>query len=292
MKAFFRRVVWAALAVLVLCGTAFADMGPKPRLTVKLLHAPAEPYALDLLVPNDDASRYDNFSHLDPPPSPALVEAMKQAVPEGFHLALIDGTPAPMWGSLTGQPGDGGLRLHTFSYAGVPDTFGILLVTQSGKQRVIDHPLLHRTALQSSVTLDWETGRVTASPVALSYVLQFLSTLLPTLAIEGLLLCAFRFSWRANRRVFLLLNVATQLLLTATCGVSAITGGVSFFYYVYFFPVELLILGIEVLVCRRFLTGQSRRRAAVYAVTANVCSAGVGLALAAPIWRWLVAAVL
>ena len=38
------------LTALLLTVTAFADMGPKPQLTVKVTHAPEEPYYLDLLA--------------------------------------------------------------------------------------------------------------------------------------------------------------------------------------------------------------------------------------------------
>ena len=288
MKQCLRKALLLTFCVLVLTSTAFADMGPKPQLTVKVLNPPTEPYYLDLLVAGSGGTYYDNFSLLAPPPDAAMVATMRQTTPGDCHLALLDGTYAPLWGSLTGKPQPDGTMHHTFSYFGVPDDFSILVMTQSGVETEFHSTLLHRTALQSSVTIDYATGSIAAAPVWLAYVLQFFSTFLPTLLLEGLLLLAFRFSWRENRKVFLLTNLVTQLLLSAVCGVSAITQGVSFFYYLFFLPLEAVILAVEAVVYRKFLTGQSRRRAVAYAVCANLCSAAVGLALAAPVWRWLV----
>lgn len=44
MKRWFRSLLFLALAVSVLTVTVFADMGPKPQLTVKVVNPPEEPY--------------------------------------------------------------------------------------------------------------------------------------------------------------------------------------------------------------------------------------------------------
>lgn len=292
MNAFLRKALLLTLSVLVLSVTAFADMGPKPQLTVKVLNPPNELYYLDLLVEGSGGKYYDNASLLDPPPDEAMVESMRQATPGDCHLALLDGTYAPLWGSLIGKAQPDGTMRHTFSYFGVPNDFSILILTKSGVKTEFYGGALHRVALQSSVTIDYATGRVAATPVWLAYGLQFLSTLLPTLVLEGILLLLFGFPWRENRRIFLLTNLATQLVLSAVCGVSAVTQGVSFFYYLLFFPLELGILTAEAMVYRKYLTGRSRQRAMAYGVCANFCSAAVGLVLSAPIWRWLVGHIL
>ena len=81
------------------------------------------------------------------------------------------------------------MRLHSFRYHGVPDTYRIILVTKSGESWVSG--VLHRATLQSSATVDWAARIANAPSPAMAYALQFLCTLLPTLLIEGLLLFVF-----------------------------------------------------------------------------------------------------
>ena len=65
-----------------------------------------------------------------------LLDALRAAVPEGWHACTAQGTNgAPMWGDLIGSDA-GGVRLHSFRYHGVPDTYRIILVTKSGESWV------------------------------------------------------------------------------------------------------------------------------------------------------------
>lgn len=55
-----------------------------------------------------------------------------------------------------------------------------------------------RTALSSSVTVDRAARSLSVPPAWAGYALQFFSTLLPSLLVEGLLLLASGFSWKQN----------------------------------------------------------------------------------------------
>ena len=99
-----------------------------------------------------------------------------------------------------------------------------------------------------------------------------MSTLLPTLVIEGLLLIPFGFPLRRNWKVFLLTNLGTQVLLTATLGIMAMQGQL-WRVDLLFVPVELVIFAIEALVYRRRLhTDRPNPHPVVYALTANILS--------------------
>ena len=220
---------------------------------------------------------------------------LRAAVPDGWHACTAEGaTGAPMWGQLYAEKTDrAGNALHSFGYFGVPDTYRIIIVTKSGETWISD--TLERKVLQSSATVDWESGTagagdttVSTPPVWLGYVLQFLATLLPTLVIEGLLLLAFGFSWKENRKLFLLVNFVTQGGLALYLAATVLRHGVSGWSYLIFIPIELVILLTETLIYRRALAGQSRSRAALYGVCANLASALIGLFLAEPVWRFVV----
>ena len=58
MKRTFRFLILLVLVSCIMSMTAFADMGPKPQLTVKVENPPQEVYWLDLLAEGDPSKRY------------------------------------------------------------------------------------------------------------------------------------------------------------------------------------------------------------------------------------------
>ena len=302
-RAPLRAFVCALLTSLALTTVAFADFGPKPQLTVRVENAPQELYYLDLLAEGDwdaedadsddgiERSYYGKEDTLDPD----LLALLRENVPEGWHACVAQGTTgAPIYGELYAENTDAsGNDLHIFAYHGVPSTYRIILVTQSGKVWVSE--ALERRVLQSSVTVHWaddtENTTVTVPSTVTGYLLQFLATLVPTLLIEGILLLLFQYSWKRNWKTFLLVNVLTQgLLAVASSSVTAHSGVSAWYLFCFFLPAELVVMLVEVFLYsgRGLLTGHSKGRAALYAVTANFASAFLGYYLAEPVWRLVV----
>ena len=100
--------VLALLAVL-LPVPARADMGPKPSVTIHVKNPPSGSYYLDLLVPGEASDKlFDNqeWNHLSETQMDAeiitnLRTAARDAGGEGmWHLAMLDGTRAPMYGEI------------------------------------------------------------------------------------------------------------------------------------------------------------------------------------------------
>ena len=283
MKRFSRVFLLVSLSLALLTVTALADTGPKSKLTVKVKNAPQELYYLDLLS-MEGSPRYPSLTEeelaaLDPD----LYSALLAAIPAGWHGCVSQGTDgAPIWGSLT--PDENGC--HTFSNYGVPWTYRVLMVTTSGE--VFLSEVQTRRMLQSSVTVYWAAKSLSAAPLWAGYALELLSTLVPTLLLEGLLLALLGLWNRRNLLVFLAANVATQLAMFLILGTTALKEGVGFGYYLLFLPLELVILLAETFAYRRFFTGTSKRRAAVYGISANLCSAVLGWFLAEPVWKFIV----
>ena len=238
-RASLRAFVCALLASLALTTFALADSGPKPQLTVRVENAPQEPYYLDLLAKGDwdaeDGNRIDgidwNYDGKEDTLDPDLLALLRENVPAGWHACVAQGTTgAPMWGELYAEGTDAfGNDLHVFGYHGVPSTYRIILVTQSGKVWLSE--ALERKVLQSSVTVHWaddaESTTVTVPSTVTGYLLQFLATLVPTLLIEGILLLLFRYSWKENWKAFLLVNLVTQGVLAAASSSVTAHSGVS-----------------------------------------------------------------
>ena len=298
-----RALICALLMSLALTTFAFADSGPKPQLTVRVENAPQEPYYLDLLAEGgwneSGESSYDgvdwSYHGKEDTLDPALLTSLRDNVPAGWHACVAQGTTgAPMWGELYAEGTDAfGNDLHVFGYHGVPSTYRIILVTEPGKVWISD--TLERKVLQSSVTVHWsddaEHTAVTIPSTVTGYLLQFLATLVPTLLIEGILLLLFQYSWKQNWKAFLLVNLVTQGVLAAASSVLNLQNGAALWnYFLFLLPMEAVVLLIELYLYagRGLLTGHSKGRAALYAVTANFASAVIGYYLAEPVWRFVV----
>ena len=301
MKKSLRNSILLLLTAMLLTVSALADSGPKAQLTVKVVNAPSEPYYLDLLEKGDyqghtygSGDGDDTYSGIDWSYSEEeiaalddeLLDALRAAVPEGWHACTAQGTNgAPMWGDLIGSDA-GGVRLHSFRYHGVPDTYRIILVTKSGESWVSD--TLHRATLQSSATVDWAKRTASAPSAAVAYLLQFFCMLLPTLLIEGVLLLAFGYRSRRSLLVFLLVNLVTQGGFALYLAVTVLNHGVSGWSLLFYIPIELVITLAEVLHDRWLLTEKGKGRAMGYAIVANIHSATVGLLLIDPLWKLIV----
>ena len=270
-----RRFMAASVLLLmaVLFTTAVsADFGPKDRLTIYLTNPPAETYYLDLLYDAGGADVYENLTEEE---IAGLDADMLQALREngtGWTAALAEGTRVPLFGRLTGTA-EGDTVRHTFSYYGLPETYRIIIVTDSG-QTHISEPFTRR-AMQSSITYDCAAGTGEIPPLSHQYLSQFACTCLATLLIEGLLLLLFRFSLRKNFLPFLLVNVGTQIVLTAVVGTALIFHG-TITAYLYYAGAEIAILLAETAAFAFFLKGKSRARRIGYAITANAVSCALG----------------
>ena len=283
-----RRCALFCLTAFLLAGTAYADFGPKPQLTIRVENAPGELYYLDLLAegelkggwtgPSWDVEQAMERGEIDL----ELMDVLCAAVPEGWHACAAQGTGgAPIYGGLTGEDG-----IHTFGYVGVPRAYRVLIVTKSGEVWMSE--TYQREVLQTTITVDWAAKTVKLPPLWGLYAVQFLCTLLPTLLIEGALLLLFRFDWRKNRRPFLIVNLVTQWALSVFLSVFGLQNGVGPMFLILFVPAELVIAFLEAGLYKKYLQGQSRRRAAVYGLTANAVSAAAGWFLMGPLWQWVV----
>ena len=291
-----KRVLFVLLAISCLTVSAFADMGPKPQLIVRVENAPEELYYLDLLEEGELHSRPSgrdslNWSYSDAQIAALdqdLLNALRSAVPDGWHACTSQGVDgAPMWGDLYPERYDeNGDPLHVFGYHGVPSSYRIFMVTKDGESFLSG--TMERQVLQGSVTVDWAEKTVSRPAVWFAYMMQFLCTFLPTLLVEGALLLLFRLGCsRRNRRIFLLLNLASQGALTAWFAYFAVHDGVNFIYYLLFIPAEIIIAAAETAIYETKLEG-SKQRKILYGLTANCVSACLGYFLMTPVWQWVV----
>ena len=253
-----KRRLFAALACILLClavlpGTASADAGPKPAVTITVVNAPAGEYYLDLLItaPGD----YENIDPADYDPD--LLQGLRDWEVDGWYPALAGGTSAPLFGDLV--PGEDGT--HRFTYFGLPETFRVAVSSHDGAHAAWKP--FTRTVFYTHLTYDWETNTITsATSPAGFYGLQFLSTLVPTLIIEGILLWLFGFRARRDWLVFLIVNLVTQAGLHLWIATDLVSIGDSALQYLVLLVAEVPILFLELAVYVFLLKEHSRLRRA------------------------------
>ena len=267
MKRIQRLLLCVLLCLAVLPVSASADTGPKPAVTITVVNAPAGDYYLDLLIqdpgdyPNIDPEDYD----------PTLLDGLRSWEGEGWWPALLEGTDVPLFGDLT--PGEDGT--HRFTYHGLPRTVRIAVSSAQGAQAT--ESSFTRTVFYTHLTYNWATNTITKATSTVGfYLTQFLSTLIPTLLVEGALLWLFGFRSRQDWLVFALVNLATQLGLHAALGSTMMATGGHYFYYLMILPLEAIVLVVEIVAYRILLQEHSTGRRVGYAVCANAASYAVG----------------
>ena len=272
------------LSVLILPITVYADLGPKDCLTVYVVNPPSDNYYLDLLTQN--SSPYNNFHEEGERESlnTQMLDLLYSYKKDGWMPALTEGTGLPMWGDLIGEL-DGNKMVHKFGYVGLPKTYRIIIVTQSGKVMVSD--TYTRKALQSSITFDYKTGEAVVPNIFVSYLIQFITTCIPTLIIEAPLLLLFGFKFKENYKIFFSVNIYTQLFLTVTLGTTLIRSGTLSADFTQF-PVEIIILIAETAIYSKFLKGHSQKRRCAYGIIANLSSWVIGFFLLSYQYKLLV----
>ena len=272
-------VVSISAAILIISGSVvFADAGPKPSVVIFVENSQGGGYYLDLLVPYK--GEYSNINEDDRVDyDPDMLAVLENYDTDGWYAAIAGGTNAPLFGDLTGSVGGGGVE-HRFTYM-IPDRFKIIIVTPGLEVRVSEE--LTTTSFNETIYVDYVTMDLRrVDPGILSYLKQFAGTFLPTIIIEGLLLLIFGFSLRKNWKIFLLLNLVTQIILTVVMSVTLINFGLVASYFI-FVPAEAVIILIEAVVLTKMLKEYRTSRRLIYAIVANLASAAAGSFLV-PFW--------
>jgi len=256
------------IALSFLCTSAVsADVGLKPELYIYVKNPPKETYYLDLLIQNSSENKFENLNDKSIY-NQNMLSLLYSKKEEGWLPALTDGTDLPLHGELIGEPKDGDM-LHFFGYIGVPKTYRIIIVTESGKVTVSD--VITRKSMFSTAYFDYGTETLSEANLTDTYLLQFLLTCLPTLFIEGIILLFFGFKLKTNWKPFFIVNILTQIALTAVVSFAFIRIGPSAAILIQI-PIELIIMFAEAFAYRNYLVGQSKDRAFIYGITANAVS--------------------
>ncbi|MFZ5354877.1 MAG: hypothetical protein ACOZCL_19425 [Bacillota bacterium] len=266
----------AFILVAVLCSfissSVHADAGPKPSLRVVMKNMPDIECYADLLIEGSSGSS-DRGSFDEPKYNKMLVGKLKSYNVDGWRPAVVN--------DLYRINGDiickveNGKCIMDYSYR-VPSSFKLIVVTEEGKTIVSNE--IKRRAFNSTVYFDFNSGEAVEGPLLISYILQFFTTCFLTLLIEGLVLLMFGFNLKENFRVFLFINISTQVLLTALVFFGMYSIGVLGALVIYFL-IEIFIIVIEAVLFAIYLKNHTKLRRVCFSVFANIASFVLGIVI-------------
>lgn len=257
-----RRLIAVLIMLLVLClfpTAAQADLGPKSSLNINVVNAPSELYYLDLLVTAeaDPKADYSPGSYDE-----TMYRLLWDYNDNGYTAAITHRVWPHFYGSLT-----------TNRFVNVPREFKIIIVTQGGDIRVSE--VYRRYRFSDTMMLNANTMEITVlgRSVVWDWVLQFLQTFGATIVIEGIILLLFGFRLQDNWKLFLLVNLITQLVLIMSLGLIMVF--LSWVEYLFLFGlIEAAIIVAESRIYRKRLRREKPYGRVAYAVTANIISLG------------------
>lgn len=271
-----------------------ADMGPKPTATIKVIGV-SEPYYFDILyyIGSSDAkvlneeeifNQIEYYYYADE--YPEILNGYKDNDNYASYTLYRDiphgvSNPSP----------------NTFflGYAYPPEKFKIVLVMESGE--VIISDIIKRNLFtaefvynltdydissEQPVLIDgvnvYQTGSDYIREITpwKNIIVQFVFTVFFTLLIEVGILALMMYKLKTSYKLVLIVNVITQSILHISLILGTLFASV-FGSIGVFIIGELIVFILEIIIYGRFLKEQSKLRAILYALLANIASLVIGL---------------
>ena len=265
-----KRFLCLILLLLILIpSVVLADVGPKPSININAINMPDSMSYMDLLVEVSDAGETDP-EFLENEYNQNMVMILSSYYSEGWGSAVVN-QERIIFDDIRCNVTDGECVKH-FGYM-PPDRFKIIVVSEDGN--IVVSNIIERKAFDSTIDFNYENGFAEEREVVSTILLQFLITFSLTLLIEGLLLIAFRFSFKKYWLLVLLVNLLTQIILTMAISLAMLTAGL-FLAMLAYFLAEFIILIIEGIIYGFTLKQHKAGRRILYALTANIVSFVVG----------------
>jgi len=265
-----KRFLCLILFVLILIpSVVLADVGPKPSIKINATNMPDSMCYMDLLVEVSDAGEVA-LEFLESEYNQNMVRLLSSYYIDGWGPAVVN-EERIMFDDIICKVSYGEGVKH-FGYR-PPDRFKIIVVSEDGN--IVVSNIVERKAFDSTIDFDYESGVAEEREVVSSILLQFLITFSLTLLIEGLILIAFRFSFKKYWLLVLLVNLLTQIILTIAISLVMLAAGIFLAILVYFLA-EFVIIFTEGVIYGFMLKQHKVGRRILYALTANIVSFVMG----------------
>ncbi len=265
----------AICALIIILNTFFplflnADAGPKPSINITVKNIPENRLIyIDLLVPEDSAytaeTKFDTAGYNK--------DLLKRIASHGIngYAPFTSGGISIMQNEIECRPVNGECRIK-YGYM-VPDSFYIIAAADNGD--TVISGLVEPENFSSRINFDFATGEAIEEKGWFTWINHFFAASFITILLEGIILVLFRFSLRNNLKLFLSINIATQLLLTSAMALAFQALGIIGSFLI-LFPMEALIFIIEGILFTLYLKEHSKGRRLAFSITANMTSLAAG----------------
>lgn len=289
-----KRVVISCVLLVLFTVSAYADMGPKPSVTLKFRDFQNGEFYATLLTNSDYYSGpWSQVTEEDAPPT-------GNGIPEGYvdawlAFAEYEDPDGYYFQGFVQKPErhtdrEGEYLLFSWDYY-PPVDFKLLIYFPYADQCFVCDESMETYAFHSQYEVTHSEPDEFRLYIDRSYgygweVFAFLVRLCLTIAFEILVALMFGFKQKGQLQVILLANLVTQLALNLGL-LTHEYPTIFFFYVVEYFIWEALIFGAEAitykLTLHRFEAPyQPKKRPILYALSANIVSFIMGYV----IWQW------
>ena len=286
-------LTWCLLTLcltLSMASSARADMGPKPKVTIKISNLPEQRCVLALLTKGREREfeRNDAEGSSDDPYA-SMSQKIYDYEEGGWKLAYGPGGSPFMINSggegLTRSFSD---ETVSFTYY-APSNFKVILVTEDGSQFISNE--ITTTRFSAECIYDVTTGNLTENLEAYQeydkqkYIEMGQLYFLGTLLVEGFLLILFGLGQLRNLPIFLLANILTQVYMHVDGWFYEMhhgSGGMA--GTIHYVVKEILIILAECILYALFMKQKNGKklRIILYAIIANLVSAVTSLYVGGP----------
>jgi len=262
-----KKILIFIFIFIILLGNSilYADMGPKPSLTIHLENLESDDYSLDLLVDHSDdlndkyyqKSFRHSFSNLDK----MIYEYHEQGfIAEAMRNSLL-------WCRQVDE------NTWHFEYIGCPDQYKIIIAYPNGIIKVSD--LITSEHFDEEITVDVRTMETKFSTsrayeIIMSHnIINYLTPLVITIVVELLISLFFIKKSIRNSLIIIVTNFITNFALQFII-ISLYENG---YYKLYLFLailLEIIIVLIEMIIYSLLLKGTEKKTIIKYTLIANV----------------------
>ena len=288
-----KRVVIACVLLVLFTMTAYADMGPKPSVTIKFRDFQNGDFYVTLLSGTKHNGPWSKVEiDVDAPEGDQYTE---EYIDAWWAFARFnDEEDYYFWGNVQKPEKhtdrDGDYLLYSWDYF-PPENFKLLIYFPYADQCFVCDESMETYAFHSQYEVTHSEPDEFRLYIDRSYgygweVFAFLVRLCLTIAFEILVALMFGFKQKGQLQVILLANLVTQLALNLGL-LTHEYPTIFFFYVVEYFIWEALIFGAEAITYKLTLYRfeapyQKKKRPVLYALTANIVSFIMGYV----IWQW------
>ncbi len=257
MKKVF-KILFIICIFVIVPKSVFADMGPKPSITIKLKNIESKNYMIDLLTDLSDKEYL-----IDEVASEYFNNYKKQPI-YNYHEGNWYATSIRdklLFGDITATKD----YTHIFSYFGVPNEFKVIIQLDDGSLRV--SKLLTRKDFNYTVTLDVNSMDVISDYTSLTYkVFSLIKVILITLIVELLVAILFKIK---QYNIIVFSNIFTNLILQL-----AIINNIYILNNIKLFVLlEIVVCILEFLIYLKFIKNINYKKLFIYTFIANFITA-------------------